>query len=482
VFRIVYAGVFPISHDEAYYWEWSRHLALGYYDHPPLTAWIIRLTTLLLGPTTLGVRLGAIGLMTGASVVVFRLGHRLSGRTDVGCWAGLLVQLIPLTSFGFIFMSPDAGSIFFWALCLWLLQRAVFEQRTGSWYAFGFTLGLGLMTKFTNVLLIPGAVLFLVLCPGKRYWFRRKEPYFAGLVSLLTITPFLYWEATHEWATFVFQLHARHLARSGGADTVLDYIGVQLAVISPLLFVALLLAVIHAWRKGAGRNNDRMLYLACFSSVPFTFFLLASLRGPIRASWPVPGYLGACVVLSWMALEGRPYWVARLWKPSVATAIGFLGFFYVAVGLWGFLPEVVAPLALRVGVRPHQMYWWMGNREVVQALEERSGEDRTLLVSSDYSVCAVLAFNSPSKVACHLLPERGVRGLSYRYWRDELKPYLGRNAFWVHDRPPDETVLEELRESFDTVGPMESFPIIRRGRRLRTFSIVPCRNLLQPPG
>jgi 4-amino-4-deoxy-L-arabinose transferase-like glycosyltransferase len=392
----------------------------------------------------------------------------------------MLLQLVPLTSVGFVFMSPDAASMFFWALCLWWLQRAVFEPRTGAWYAFGLTLGLGFMTKFTNVLLIPGAGLFLLLCPGKRYWFRRKEPYLAGLVGLLTIAPFLYWSAKHEWATFVFQLHARHLARSGGVDTVLDYIGVQLAVVSPLLFVALLLAVIHAWRKGLGSNHDRMLYLACVSSVPFAAFLLASLRGPIRASWPVPGYLGACVVLAWMALDGRPRRVARLWRPGVATAIGFLAFIYVAVGLWGFRPEVVAPLALRMGVRPHQMYWWMGNREVVRALEERSEEDRTLLLSSDYSVCAVLAFNSPAKAACHLFPERGVRGLSYRYWRNELEEYRGRTAFWVHDRPPDETVLEDLRASFDSVGPVESYPIVRRGRRLRTFYIVPCLHLRRP--
>ena len=31
----------PLTGDEAYYWEWAKHLALGYADHPPMVAYLI---------------------------------------------------------------------------------------------------------------------------------------------------------------------------------------------------------------------------------------------------------------------------------------------------------------------------------------------------------------------------------------------------------------------------------------------------------
>jgi 4-amino-4-deoxy-L-arabinose transferase-like glycosyltransferase len=46
-----------VSADEAYYWVWSRALAPGYLDHPPMVALWIRAGTALAGQTALGIRL-----------------------------------------------------------------------------------------------------------------------------------------------------------------------------------------------------------------------------------------------------------------------------------------------------------------------------------------------------------------------------------------------------------------------------------------
>ena len=65
--RAVMATLLPLSADEAYYWLWSKHLAAGYYDHPPMIAWAIRAGTLLFGDTPLGVRLMGVVLSLLAS-------------------------------------------------------------------------------------------------------------------------------------------------------------------------------------------------------------------------------------------------------------------------------------------------------------------------------------------------------------------------------------------------------------------------------
>ena len=38
VLRLIAAAWTPLTFDEAYYWMWSKHLAGGYYDHPPAVA------------------------------------------------------------------------------------------------------------------------------------------------------------------------------------------------------------------------------------------------------------------------------------------------------------------------------------------------------------------------------------------------------------------------------------------------------------
>ena len=61
VLRVLYIvyGPFDVSPDEAHYWEWSRRLDLSYYSKGPGVAYVIAFFTSILGPTELGVRLGA---------------------------------------------------------------------------------------------------------------------------------------------------------------------------------------------------------------------------------------------------------------------------------------------------------------------------------------------------------------------------------------------------------------------------------------
>ena len=52
--RLVYALKFPLTGDEAYFWEWARHPAMGYYDHPPMAGWILWVSRHIFGDTLQG--------------------------------------------------------------------------------------------------------------------------------------------------------------------------------------------------------------------------------------------------------------------------------------------------------------------------------------------------------------------------------------------------------------------------------------------
>src|SRR3954452_20373162 len=81
--RLIAAAWTPLTFDEAYYWMWSKHLAGGYYDHPPGVAAVIRLGTVIAGDSELGVRLVSILLAVPMSWAVFRAASILFGDVRV---------------------------------------------------------------------------------------------------------------------------------------------------------------------------------------------------------------------------------------------------------------------------------------------------------------------------------------------------------------------------------------------------------------
>src|SRR5436309_5482634 len=93
--RLVAAAFTPITFDEAYYWMWSKALAGGYYDHPPMVALVIRLGTLIAGDTALGVRLVSVLLALPMSWAVYKAAAVLFGGRRVAATATILLN-VPL--------------------------------------------------------------------------------------------------------------------------------------------------------------------------------------------------------------------------------------------------------------------------------------------------------------------------------------------------------------------------------------------------
>ena len=129
----------PLFDDEAYYALWARDLALGYYDHPPVIAYMIRMGTGLLGETTLGIRLFAVIGFVASGYLVGDMARCMSGGA-----VGLPVLATTLYNLGLLvfalgsFATPDAPSTLFWVAALWAAVRAA-EQRGAAVCANGFS-------------------------------------------------------------------------------------------------------------------------------------------------------------------------------------------------------------------------------------------------------------------------------------------------------------------------------------------------------
>jgi 4-amino-4-deoxy-L-arabinose transferase-like glycosyltransferase len=160
--HVAYSGLVPLSPQEAYYWQYARHPALSYFDHPPAAAWTIHATTWLLGHGERAVRLAAAIWSAVFSTFLFLAGRRLFGeRVALLALATLLV--VPFFNLGQVIITPDAPLAAAWVAAFYFTVRALDEGR-GAWLlAAGAATGVAALGKYTGFLLAPQILAALLL-------------------------------------------------------------------------------------------------------------------------------------------------------------------------------------------------------------------------------------------------------------------------------------------------------------------------------
>jgi len=338
--RLVFAGLIPLLPDETYYWEWSRRPAPSYYDHPPGIAAVIAFGTALFGDTRIGVRFGAVLLGLVGSVAGIALARRLGGGR-AALVAALALVVMPMAAAGLLLATPDAPLLAALAVATWALVRAL-EKEPGTmaeiswWCITGLALGAGMLSKYTAVLLPAGAALGIALDPRLRRRFLTPGPWIGVGLGLAAFSPVIMWNAQMGWPSFAFQLeHGFGGAASeaglvtrllGGLTRELDYLGGQLGLVSPILFVLIAMVVGRAVRTGLrGEGDSRGTVLAGIALAVFGTFALSALRRHVEPNWPAPAYVAGVVLLGagWKTTNGR--WLRwGLWLGAAIVAVVYI--------------------------------------------------------------------------------------------------------------------------------------------------------------
>jgi len=346
VLRMVYLGLPELLHEEAYYWNYSRHPGIGYLDHPPMVAWIIWLFTCLMGHTELGVRLGAFCMWLVGAYYVFQLTRKMFDKpTAVG--AVLLFAVLPVY-FGFgLVMTPDAPLIACWAGALYFFYCTLIKKTPLAWIGVGLFIGLGMLSKYTIVLLGLGAIAFLLIDSKARQWFRHPTPYLAVLLAVLLFSPVIVWNAQNGWASFVFQGPHRF---SASFDFSLHKIITSiLLLVTPVGLIAVIAAVfsrkeiVEDETEESDTDQIRAFRLFMFLTfIPLSVFLFFSLSRAVKLNWTGPLWLGMLPYVARLMVKHLPAGAGRLrtWshRPLQATVFILLllygaGLHYLVLGL-----------------------------------------------------------------------------------------------------------------------------------------------------
>lgn len=272
--KLLLAAVIPLSADESYYWVWTRHLDFGYYDHPPMVAWLFALGKFL-EPFGHAVRWPAVILAHGSIALWgWMLKDAFPERAHL-VWLGLFLAC-PLTGIGGIVVTPDLPLLFFWSLSLFFLFRIAERPRARFFFGLGFALGLGFCSKY-HIVLLPLSLLPLLASREIRRTFLHPGLVLTFMTGLIFCAPVLGWNSTHDWLSFRFQLDHGLGSRPFDWRWPLEYLGGE----ALLLFPTVIFAFIRAGVEGPRR---KVLWAAAVG--PLVFFLLTSFKAPVELNWP----------------------------------------------------------------------------------------------------------------------------------------------------------------------------------------------------
>lgn len=459
--RLAFAAVTPLTFDEAYYWTWSKHLAGGYYDHPPMVALVIRLGTLIAGDTPLGVRLVSVLLGLPMSWAVYRTAAMLFGDERIASSAAIFLNATLMVAAGTIIVTPDAPLMVASSFVLYALAKVLTTGRGVWWLGVGAAVGVALASKYTALFFGASILLWLIIVKDLRRWLLSPWPYLGGLVALAVFAPVIAWNADHQWVSFIKQLGR---ARLEGFTLKFfgEMIPTQFAFATPLVFV---LGVMGLYVLGRPDPDNRPAHALLNTSfwVILLYFCWHSLHARVEANWLGPVYPAFAIAAAlaahrtdWSARHERVAAFCRRWAlPSGVLLLALL----IIQANTGILSGYRRDATVRsVGVG------WVELARQIEAL--RVANHATCVMAPDYGTTAWLMFYLP---------------------KDTCVVQRGQRIRWINSGEPDAAKLREkvlfvdnvrsdgqagLREAFAHVEKIAELTRKRSDVAIETYEIT----------
>lgn len=383
--------------DSYYYWDWSRHLALSYFDGSPLIAYSMHLFTWIFGNTIYAINLLGVVSIYLTLFFIYKT-TALAFNKQAALNACLLWLLSPLViNYLFIWVTYDNPLNLFWAATIYFFVRYIKYKKTTDIYLLGGSVGLLLLSKYTGIVLLIALLLFIIVVPRYRVLFKNKHFYGAIFVAVLITSPVLVWNYQHHWASFYYQLTA-HTASTWSWENVTSYLGIAIGNYNVLLFLPIY-ALFRSYK--ASKQNDVVVLLNFISLTFLLFFLYQACDHGISKHWLVPFCISSAILCGHYFVS---YKLRKLFLLTILVYFLISMHYIIYNSLWQKYSD--------------------GNVGVYSLIENAAKQywrQDEVVMTSNWELASKLAFWLPSKPFVYTLP-CGAEN-QYAYWS---KPTLQR--------------------------------------------------------
>ncbi len=481
--RLFSACCLGLGNDEAYHWLYAAHPAPGYYDHPPMMAWIEMLGLSLPGvaeASAFALRIGFIVLFAGSTWLLAKLTARSYGER-AGFVAALALNLTGYYGLAAsTFALPDGPLLFFWLLSIERMSVALDPAIDGEpshrllpWVWVGLAWGGAMLSKYHGVFLPIGTALYLVLHPPARRWLRHPGPYLAMLVALIVFSPVIIWNATHGWASFLFQGGRAVASSTRRPDGLILALLAQAMYLFPWIWMPLVVSLVVGCRKWRRTSAHERLLLT-LAVAPLCVFSLVACFRPVLPHWGLIGLVSLFPLLGrkWAArLEARPRPTRRLLAACAAFSVLFLAF-TIAEYRYGMLQRGRDGRGGLIDASRDPTLDLYGWNQVADEIQKHGLVDKpgTFLFTHFWYQSAQLAHSLGGKhpVLCYNADDP--RG--FAFWskpddwvdHDGILVVVGEHEPWAR----------YYRRWFTQVDPVSDFWVEREGKPVRRIGIYRC--------
>ncbi len=463
--------------DELYYIACGRHLAFGYVDQPPLSIWLVRLSSFLFGDSLFALRFFAAVAAALTVALTGLIARELGGRR----WAITLSCTASLCATVFLantnFYSMNAFEPPLWMGCIYLLVRLLNGGSPRLWLWFGLLAGLGLENKHSMAFFGVAVVVGILATPARRH-FTQKWIWLGGLIAFLIALPNLVWEIQHHWATWEL---LRNVARSN-KNVVLSpvqFLSQQILIMNPGTLPLWLTGLLWLLLANAGR---RYFLLGILFLVTLAEFIL--LHGKVyylAPAYPMLFAAGAVAFEGWC--QSRFRWV----KPCLLAIMVATGALLAPIALPILPPSTLLAYLKAIHIQPprtetshtaalpqhfaDQFGWPEMAASVARAYHSLPPNEQreTAIFAQNYGEAGAIDFFGPPLG----LPPAICGHQNYFLW--DPRNYRGNIMLILDDRADDE------REEFQSVtdlGLIASSPwAMPNEQKLHVFL---CRGLKKP--
>ena len=477
------AALLELGNDEVYYQTYARHLQWNYFDHPPMVALLIRISTLnLYFQHEFFIRLGPILCAAAGTWLIFKIGSRAK-NSRTGWWAAILYSTSFYTSIiAGTFILPDSPQVICWLLAIYFMIRIV-EYKPGEnipplfFILLGLSAGLCMMSKLHGVFLWFGFGSYVIF--RRRDILKNPMLWLSALISLCALIPIYLWNQENHFITYRY--HGARISFWGNTpdmDRLLQQALGSVFYNNPVNFLVYIFAVI-AVAKRKTKPFPEWFPLLLWLSLPLIILLLwTSVFSETLPHWSGPAYLSLMLLASCWLDEKKKSFVSRWLRGS--------GWLYTAVVVLGVL--VIRYLPFQIGSRKQID---LGTGDVTLDMNGWSAFSRSF--DSLYQADIYLGKMKPGAVmlsdywfpAGHLdhycgIPYRHnlivfgpLNNIHHFAWLNRRRPRLssGCDAYFIYASnyygPPEGSVKNDFKVVEDSL----LIPQFRNGVRVRNFVI-----------